>query len=336
MKIKRLISLVAVLCVLFCALAAGAEARDTSAEETTAAALKSLGLFRGVSDTNFDLNRAPTRVEALVMLIRTLGKESEALGGNWTHPFTDVPSWADPYVGYAYENGLTKGVSATSFGSGPASAAMYVTFVLRALNYSDANGDFSWNDPFTLARGIGILPGTVNLNEFWRADVALVSFAALTANLKDTNTTLAEQLVSVGTFTWEQYESATMLVNPGSSPTVVSLEVAEDLIPPAEVNRSTVEETETENEYSYIKWENTYLGEWYPGISEWYFDGNATYHVYVVNRKTGKIHCFGCDAIDDMDDENKAVTIDPEGLIFSDKKYSYCLKDYCKKTRIYY
>ncbi|MBQ5355183.1 MAG: hypothetical protein IIU08_04870, partial [Clostridia bacterium] len=94
MKIKRLISLVAVLCVLFCALAAGAEARDTSEEETTAAALKSLGLFRGVSDTNFDLNRAPTRVEALVMLIRTLGKESEALGGNWTHPFTDVPSWA--------------------------------------------------------------------------------------------------------------------------------------------------------------------------------------------------------------------------------------------------
>jgi len=41
--------------------------------------LKELGLFKGVSDTDFALNRAPTRTEALVMLIRVLGKENEAL-----------------------------------------------------------------------------------------------------------------------------------------------------------------------------------------------------------------------------------------------------------------
>ncbi|MDD2637132.1 MAG: hypothetical protein PHW82_16705, partial [Bacteroidales bacterium] len=74
---------------------------DTANAETKAAALKQLGLFKGVSDTNFDLNRAPTRTESLVMLIRVLGKEAEALNGSFSHPFTDVPSWADKYVGYA-------------------------------------------------------------------------------------------------------------------------------------------------------------------------------------------------------------------------------------------
>ena len=46
------------------------------------------------------------------MLTRLLGAEKTALAGNWKHPFTDVPQWADKYVGWLYQNGLTKGVSA--------------------------------------------------------------------------------------------------------------------------------------------------------------------------------------------------------------------------------
>ena len=82
------------------------------------------------------------------MLIRVLGKESEALNGSWEHPFNDVADWADKYVGYAYENGLTNGVSDTQFGTGTASSFTYLTFVLRALGYSDVNGaDFTWDKP---------------------------------------------------------------------------------------------------------------------------------------------------------------------------------------------
>ena len=51
------------------------------------------------------------------MLVRLLGKEDEALAGDWNTPFTDVADWAKPYVGYAYANGLTAGVSQTRFGS---------------------------------------------------------------------------------------------------------------------------------------------------------------------------------------------------------------------------
>ena len=181
--------------------------RDTSFELTLASELKGLGLFKGVSDTDFALDREPTRTEALVMLIRVLGKEADAMNGSWTHPFTDVDTWADKYVGYAYANSLTNGVSNTQFGFGTAGAATYLTFFLRALGYSDANGDFSWNNPYSLAKSIGILPDCVHTDAFWRSDVVVVSYAALSVTLKGTTQTLAQKLISAGVFTQAQYDT---------------------------------------------------------------------------------------------------------------------------------
>lgn len=181
--------------------------RDTSLEESIASDLKMLGLFKGVSETNFDLNREPSRTEALVMLIRFLGKDGEAINGKWNHPFTDVASWADKYVGYAYVNGLTNGVSSTKFGSGSANASMYLTFVLRALGYSDKNNmDFSWSNPYDIAGQIGILPDIVNTSKFLRSDVVSVSYAALSVNMKGSNQTMAGKLIDMGTFSSSQFE----------------------------------------------------------------------------------------------------------------------------------
>ncbi len=121
---KHIISIMLCVTLCFCispAVAFAATERDTSFEKGLAEDLKALGLFKGVSATEFDLNRNPTRVEAIVMLIRLLGKESDALNNTSTHhPFTDVPAWADSYVGYAYQMGLTNGSSATKIGSGGA------------------------------------------------------------------------------------------------------------------------------------------------------------------------------------------------------------------------
>lgn len=176
-------------------------------EEALAKELKALGIFKGVSETDFALDRAPTRTEALVMLIRVLGRESDALSKGGRHPFLDVPQWADKYVGYAYENKLTNGVSATKFGSNSiASASMYLTFVLRALGYSDSNGDFTWDNPFALARQTGIMSGNPDVMNFLRADVVLVSYAALEAQIKGTRKTLAQKLIEAGVFTAEAYD----------------------------------------------------------------------------------------------------------------------------------
>lgn len=206
---KRVIAvlLAIVLCAGFLPAVALAAGRDTSLEETLAADLKQLGLFQGVSDTDFALGRAPNRTEALVMLIRILGKESEALNGSWKHPFTDVPSWADKYVGYAYQEGLTSGVSNTLFDAdSTASSYMYLTFVLRALGYSDTNGlDFTWDNPYGLASEAGVLPKGTNTVDFWRADVVRVSYAALAAKMKGSDKALCVKLIEAGVFTQEQY-----------------------------------------------------------------------------------------------------------------------------------
>ncbi len=205
---KRLISLLLIVLIISCSVLPVAYARNTSYEITLAQSLKSLGLFRGVSDTDFALDRAPTRVEALVMLIRVLGKEEDAQDGNFRHPFTDVPDWADSYVGYAYQNNLSNGTSATTFGNENANAAMYLTFILRSLGYSDGEGkDFLWDNPFSLAEKIGILPQAVNRNQFLRADVVLVSYAALSAKIKGTGQSLADKLIGEKVFTKKDFNT---------------------------------------------------------------------------------------------------------------------------------
>ncbi len=181
--------------------------------ETKAMALKQLGLFKGVSETDFALDRAPTRAEAMVMLLRSLGKEADALNSAATHPFTDVPAWADRYIAYAYEKGLTKGVSATSFGTGNADSNMYLTYMLRALDYSDTAGDFTWDSPDVLAKAVGILPDEVDTVNFLRSDVVLVSWASLEADLKGGKQRMAKKLVAESVFTGDDYGRVIGLVN---------------------------------------------------------------------------------------------------------------------------
>lgn len=213
---KKTFCTVSVVLIILFSLSVVSFARDVSYENLLAQELKELGLFKGVSETDFDLDREPSRVEAIVMLIRILGVEKDVIGDTWRHPFSDVPSWADKYVGYAYSRGLTNGQSATEFGNGNASAAMYVTFVLRALGYSDANGeDFTWNNPFELAKNIGIVTEKVNLENFLRSDVVLVSHSALSARLNVANKTLSQKLMDAGVFSASNYKSVYGRANSG-------------------------------------------------------------------------------------------------------------------------
>ncbi len=182
-----------------------------SYEETLASSLKALGLFRGVSDFEYELDRSPTRVEALIMLLRLMGDEDKALAWSGSHPFSDIwgYKWAEGYIGYAYENNITKGVSDTRFGGGErADSRTYLTFVLRALGYAEGKGrDFVWDSPYELAEAVGILPKGVDTENFTRGDVVLVSYAALGARMKGSDSTLAQTLVGKGAFTQKQLDT---------------------------------------------------------------------------------------------------------------------------------
>ncbi len=114
-------------------------------------ALKTMGLFRG-SDTGYgqgyDLEKAPTRMQGLILFLRLMGEEEAALSSTAPCPFVDLPDWCRPYGAYAYKKGYTKGISATEFGPNlELRSSEYVTFLLRALGYSDSGEapDFTWD-----------------------------------------------------------------------------------------------------------------------------------------------------------------------------------------------
>ena len=168
------------------ALAAPACAADRQTAEDAAWELYDLGLFRGTGTDDqgfpvFALDQAPTRAQSVTMLVRLLGQEDAATAGSWTMPFTDVPEWAAPYVGYAYEKGLTLGRSATSFDpDSPVRATEYLTFVLRALGYASGT-DFAWDSAWTLTDRLGLCKGQygAETTSFTRGDVAIVSLRSL-------------------------------------------------------------------------------------------------------------------------------------------------------------
>ena len=186
------------------ALAAPAAAADRQAAEDAAWQLYDLGLFRGTGTDDqgfpiFALDQAPTRAQSVTMLVRLLGQEDAATAGSWTMPFTDVPEWAAPYVGYAYEKGLTLGRSATSFDpDSPVRATEYLTFVLRALGYASGT-DFAWDSAWTLTDRLGLCKGQygAETTNFTRGDVAVLSAAALAVCPKDSEKTLRETIGAV-------------------------------------------------------------------------------------------------------------------------------------------
>jgi hypothetical protein len=189
------------LCILFCVLilAVGLSAPALATEPAEPSEeLLAMGLVKG-SDRGLELERAPSRVEAAVMMVRLLGKEEEALSGTYDHPYEDVDGWADAYIGYLYEKGLVQGLTQTRFGSDAlCTAQMYATFVLRALGYSDLNReDFSYENALAFGAELGFLDRSLDYAQFTRGDMMSLSCAALYTRPKDVGyRTLLEQLAA--------------------------------------------------------------------------------------------------------------------------------------------
>lgn len=186
-----------------------------------AAALKSLHLFKGTFTgygEGFDLEAVPTRLQALIMFIRVLGEEEQALAWSGTVPFKDIQhgSQAEKYVGYAYEKGYTNGYTATSFRpAGSVNAYQYTEFVLRAMGYSSAeNTDLST----TLTRAViaGVLTdqeaASLQSETFLRAQLVYISYYALEAQLPEDDWTLADELMDLSVFTPREWQKASELV----------------------------------------------------------------------------------------------------------------------------
>ena len=188
-----------------------------------ASALKTMHLFRGSFTgygQGFDLEMAPTRIQALIMFLRVLGEEEAALAYTGPQlPFTDIRAGSDSakYVGYAYAKGYTNGFTATLWKpSQTVSLAQYTEFLLRALGYSSVENT---NLSDTLVRAVAA--GVINSGEaaalskvsFLRAELVYLSFRSLDATVSGTMDTLSDTLIAKGVFTSAEAREGRSLVS---------------------------------------------------------------------------------------------------------------------------
>ena len=179
---------------------------STTDYNALAEALMDMGLFRG-SDigygSGYNLEAVPTRIEGLVMFLRLIGEEPAALAYTGENPFVDTPAWCERYTAYAYAKGYTKGVGTSASGqmyfgtSTVMSSGEYMTFLLRALGYSDsgASPDFSWSNAVSRSVELGVLNTAeqkqFSQSPFLRAQVVYASYFALSAPRKAGGTMLS-------------------------------------------------------------------------------------------------------------------------------------------------
>ncbi len=166
--------------------------RQITKAELETDALYNAGLFNGTLK-GYELDKTATRAEAVTMLVRLIGAEDIAKTSSYEIPFNDVPEWAIPYVGYAYENGLTKGVSSDKYGSDQLiTQQQYAAFMLRALGFSEEASDFSFSNAVKIFNDKcgEVLCGNI----FYRKEMVLMSYNALSSPTKDKTPSLAQKL----------------------------------------------------------------------------------------------------------------------------------------------
>ena len=103
-----------------------------------------IGVMEGDGE-NFNPDRVVTRNEMAVVICNLMD-----LKLNGYHPFTDVPEWADKYVGALYINGLTSGTSATTYGGAEnVTTTQAALMIMKTLGYFEFQGEFE--DDWALA-----------------------------------------------------------------------------------------------------------------------------------------------------------------------------------------
>ena len=190
---KRLLSAALAAALIFSASGSALAAERSSAAADT---LYTLDLVSG-SGSGYELDRVPTRMEALVFTLRLAGLEDEALEYDGQSTFTDVPAWGAQYTAYAQANGLVNGVSDAVFGADDSiNSRDFLTMLLRVLGYSEDEGDFTWATADLTAVRLGIAESVYT--EFDRGDMFDCALAALSCRMSGQDVTLIDSLIASG------------------------------------------------------------------------------------------------------------------------------------------
>jgi len=150
----------------------------------------------------FGLNQPLNRMEALTLVVRLMGLEERALAYTGPNPFGDTPDWGSRIAAFAYNEGITAGTGNGLFE--PERIVTYqefTAFLLRVLGYSEADGDFLFEQALSKAVNVGLYSESQrNIQEgpgqYLRSDAVLNMVNALLTNTRDANTNLLDTLVS--------------------------------------------------------------------------------------------------------------------------------------------
>ena len=149
--------------------------------------LQAVGVMVGDDNGNFNPDQLVTRNEMAVVMSNLMDYRVANYAG--TSPFTDVPSWAEPYVAACYINGITAGTSATTYGgSESVTAAQAALMMMKALGYFQYASDFENDWQLTTLRQaskIELFDGidTAATEAMTRNDVAQIALNALTSSM---------------------------------------------------------------------------------------------------------------------------------------------------------
>lgn len=189
---RKVVSILLTLAIALPLLTVPTFAAESLTEATEAAdILHEAGLFGGTgTDASgkpiYSLESVATRAQAVVMLVRVLGKTEEAKTAP-AAPFSDIPEWTAPSINYAYAQGLTQGIGGGKFGPNRnVTINQYLTFLIRALGYGNhenfsynkAAEFFGWLDSFVSDDYFGYyeMDGTQNCT---RADMVIATLKAM-------------------------------------------------------------------------------------------------------------------------------------------------------------
>ena len=192
-NLKRALSLALASVMLLGMMVVGTSASyaDVSSKNNLEAieVLKAVGVMTGDDKGNFNPDANVTRNEMAVIMCNLLGLKT---GGS--HPFTDVPAWATPYVAACYNNGIIAGVSADKFsGDANVTAVQAGLMVMKALGYFGFAGEFGDNWKLSTVKQANKIDLYDGINAYTDQVMTRNDVAQLVLNALQSNVVVAEE-----------------------------------------------------------------------------------------------------------------------------------------------
>ncbi len=168
-----------------------------------AESLSLLGIMNGYGTlpdgtVDYGLSDDITRQSVIAMLVRALGHSRECDLNSYDMPFTDVASWATGIVGYAYESGITKGISENLLGADLTITGRDLTaLMLRSLGYVS---EYTYQETTLFSDSIDLTHGQFGngASPVTRGEAAEVFYTFMGLEFKGENYTVIQFLVDTG------------------------------------------------------------------------------------------------------------------------------------------